>query len=182
MEILVARAEYTPVKQCEVNGPPLWVAEAAPIFLGSSTLLPSNVRHQSSCANDSTASLRSLRRLKDLPFHTLSSYSLLAFSHVHALSRTLRTCHDGNESTTRTLTVGRISHSDTTGPCWHCCLQGWPLLSQDIIKPTIPLPCLSHPSSDDHIPSISSIKSLVPGSVGYAVAVNPPSVSLPTAH
>jgi hypothetical protein len=128
MEILVARAEYTPVKQCEVNGPPLWVAEAAPIFLGSSTLLPSNVRHQSSCANDSTVNPQSLQRLQDLPvcgkkliacyslhFRTLSSHSLLAFSHVHAWSTTLCTCHHGKCSEIITLTVGCISQIDATG-------------------------------------------------------------------
>jgi len=100
-------------------------------LLGPSTLLPSNVRHQSSCANDSTVNPQSLQRLQDLPvcekrlivcdwlrFRTLSSHSLLALSHVHASSNTLRTCHHGKRCKIATLNVGRISQLDTTGPFW----------------------------------------------------------------
>lgn len=132
-------------------------------LLGPSTLLPANVRHQSSCANDSTVNPQSLQRLQDLPvckrrliicdwlcFRTLSSHSLLAFSHVHASSNTLRTCHHGKRCKITTLNVGRISQLDTTGPFWALVGRTVGLsFSQAIHIATTCLPCpyIIHPTT-----------------------------------
>lgn len=73
----------------------------------------------------------------------------LPFPTFTPLASTLRTCHHGNASQITTLTVGRISQLDSSGPFCHCRLQGCQLLSQDIIKTTTCHSCL-FPHSPDH--------------------------------